>query len=96
MKVSSDLSGCLPQVLSHGGVVLSGSWMGRGVVRQLSEEIAECYRRAGEARDRANELRDPACRQDLLDMERRWIVLAHGYELTERISRGSLTDEMKR
>jgi hypothetical protein len=62
--------------------VIAGCMM----VQQLSGEIAECYRRASESRDRAKLANDSALRQDFLDMERRWILLAHSYEFSERIS----------
>jgi hypothetical protein len=46
------------------------------MLRQLSEEIAECYLRAEQARLQAKQSHD---------MERRWIGLARSYELTERL-----------
>ena len=55
------------------------------MVQQLSAEIAECYRRASESRDRAKLAQEPALRH-FQDMERRWIFLAHSYEFSERIS----------
>ena len=59
---------------------------GRVMLRQLSEEIAECYRRAGEARERAKEISDPALKQDFLDLEGRWLFLARSYEFTQRLT----------
>jgi hypothetical protein len=49
-------------------------------------DAEECYRRAEKCGQRAAETRDPAVRQDYLDMQRCWLSLAHSYELTERIS----------
>jgi hypothetical protein len=34
---------------------------------------------------RAKEQSDPLLRQDFLDCERRWLLLARGYELAERM-----------
>jgi hypothetical protein len=64
------------------------------VLRKLTEEIAECYRPAAEAKARAEQAHDPGLKQDFLDMERRWISLAHSYEFTERLS--DFTGETKR
>ncbi len=51
----------------------------------LSENIRDCYRHAENCRLRANEQRDPLLRQDFVDCERRWLLLARGYELAERM-----------
>jgi hypothetical protein len=56
------------------------------MLENLSEEIAECYRRAAEAREWAMRAHDPALKQDFLDMERRWMSLAHSWEFTQRLS----------
>jgi hypothetical protein len=64
------------------------------VLQNLSEDIAECYRRAAEARERAKAAHDAALKQDFLDMERRWLSLAHSYEFTQRLS--DFTREAKR
>jgi hypothetical protein len=53
------------------------------MLRQLSEEIAECYLRAEQARLQAKQAHDVAIIQESLDMERRWIGLARSYEFTE-------------
>ena len=53
------------------------------MLRLLSKEIAECYRRAGDARDRAERECDIIVKQDFLDMEQRWLSFAHSYEFTE-------------
>jgi hypothetical protein len=42
----------------------------------LSENIRECYRHAENCRREAKEQRDPVFRQDFLDCERRWLLLA--------------------
>jgi hypothetical protein len=61
---------------------------------KLSGEIAECYRHATEARERARIAGNEATKQDFLDVERRWLSLAHSYEFAERLS--NFTNEVKR
>jgi hypothetical protein len=56
------------------------------MLQKLKTEIAECYQHAPECRRRADESSDPATKQDFLEMERRWIQLAHSYEFAERLS----------
>jgi hypothetical protein len=51
----------------------------------LNENIRDCYRHAELCRHRANEQKDTQLRQDFLDCERRWLLLARGYELAERM-----------
>jgi hypothetical protein len=53
-------------------------------LRKTSESIRDCYARAEHCRRRAQEQSDPLLRQDFLDCERRWLLLARGYELAER------------
>jgi hypothetical protein len=61
---------------------------------KLTAEIAECYRHATEARKRAKHSHYEATKQDFLDIERRWLSLAHSYEFAERVS--NFTDEVRR
>ena len=51
----------------------------------LGESIRDCYGHAEHCRRRAKEQSDPLLRQDFLDCERRWLLLARGYELAERL-----------
>jgi hypothetical protein len=51
----------------------------------LTESIRDCYRHADRCRHRAQEQSDALLRQDFLDCERRWLLLARGYELAERM-----------
>jgi hypothetical protein len=51
----------------------------------LSENIRDCYCHAEHCRRRADEQNDPLLRQDFLDCERRWLLLARGYELAKRM-----------
>jgi hypothetical protein len=55
-------------------------------LRQISEEIADCYWGAEQARIQAKHAHDPALRKESLDMERRWIALARSYEFIESLS----------
>jgi hypothetical protein len=56
------------------------------MLQKLSEEIQECYRHADESRQRAKVAFTDQARQDLLDMERRWLSLARSYEFAELLS----------
>ena len=49
------------------------------------ESIRDCYGHAERCRRRAKEQSDSLLRQDFLDCERRWLLLARGYELAERM-----------
>jgi hypothetical protein len=56
------------------------------MLQKLSEEIAECYRCANECREFAKQALDQAIKRDFLEMERRWLSLAHIYEFANRVS----------
>ncbi len=62
------------------------------MLNKLSDDIAECYRHADECARKAMSECDARLRQDLLDMERRWLFLARSYEFTERLN--SLSNEL--
>jgi hypothetical protein len=51
----------------------------------LVDNIRDCYSHAEKCRRRAKEQSDPALRQDFVDCERRWLLLARGYELARRM-----------
>jgi hypothetical protein len=53
------------------------------VLPKTSEDVRECYQRAGECRRWAEEAFAPKDRQDFLDMEARWLSLARNYEFAE-------------
>ena len=55
------------------------------MANNLTENIRECYRRAEGCRRKAKEHGNAVFRQDFLDCERRWLLLARGYELAERM-----------
>jgi hypothetical protein len=71
-------------VSDYGRVAISLCAVGVVMAPELCKEVAECHRHASEARIRAKLAQDPGLRQDFLDMERRWMVLARSYELSER------------
>jgi hypothetical protein len=56
------------------------------MLQKLSEQAADCHRRAQEARRKADLAADRTVRQDYLDLERRWLKLAESYQFTQRIS----------
>jgi PAS domain S-box-containing protein len=51
----------------------------------LSDRARLCHERAGEARQLADELRDSEAKADFLNIERRWLLLAHSYEFDESL-----------
>jgi hypothetical protein len=63
---------------------------------KLTGEIAECYRHATDARERAKTACNAATKQDFLDMEQRWLSLAHSYEFAERHSKFTTEVERRR
>ena len=50
-----------------------------------TEEVRECLRRAEECARQAKAQFDTKFRQAFLDLEQRWLRLARGYELSERL-----------
>jgi len=55
------------------------------MLQTFDSEIRECYRHATECSRSADQSRDSLTKQDFLDMERRWLCLAHSYEFAERL-----------
>jgi len=53
----------------------------------ISERVAELYERAFACNEKAARARDSEEREFYLDMERRWLSLAHHRDLTERLTR---------
>ena len=53
---------------------------------RLTEDIAECYVRAALAHMHAMQAHDPVAKQELLEMEQRFISMARNYEFAERLS----------
>jgi hypothetical protein len=64
------------------------------MLKNLTEEIRECYRHAGDCARQAAAQNDPTLKQDFLDTEQRWLFLARSYEFTDRLT--DFSDETKR
>jgi hypothetical protein len=54
------------------------------VVHAAHHQVARCYERASECRAKAEDAFNEAAKQEYLDMERRWLMLARSYD--ERIT----------
>src|SRR5262249_21578087 len=67
----------LPPVLGLGG---------RAMLQNLSEEIRECLRHAEHCKQLSKNALTPSAIKDYLQMEQRWLSLAHSYEFAERLS----------
>jgi hypothetical protein len=55
------------------------------MLKNLSDDIAECYRHAVDCAQKAKSEGDARVREDFLDMERRWLFLARSYEFTDQL-----------
>jgi len=53
----------------------------------ISKRVAEFYQHAFECNEKARKARNSEERAFFLDMERRWLSLAHQSDLTERLTR---------
>jgi len=53
----------------------------------ISKRVAEFYQRAFECNEKARKAHSSEEREFYLDMERRWLSLAHHRDLTERLTR---------
>jgi hypothetical protein len=64
------------------------------MLQTLSVDIRECYLLAEQCRRLAETALTPSAKTDFVDMERRWLSLAHNYEFAERLSdfHGTLTE----
>ena len=58
-------------------------------LRKFSEHIRQCYRHTEECARKARQQRNSVFRQEFLDCQRRWLVLARAYELAERVEASS-------
>jgi hypothetical protein len=56
------------------------------MLQNLTIDIRECYLQAQECRRWAETAPTQTVKLDFLDMERRWLSLAHNYEFAERLS----------
>jgi len=57
------------------------------MLNDLSEQVAHCYRRAAECKERAEASADLSDRAFYRDRESAWLTLARSFELSERIGR---------
>jgi hypothetical protein len=62
------------------------SWSGPIMPGLLSEKVADCHRRARDARESAERADDEGEELEYLAIERRWLLLAQSFELVERLS----------
>jgi hypothetical protein len=51
----------------------------------LNEELRGCFRHAEECARKAREATRPKLREDFLEMERRWLRLAHSYQFARKL-----------
>jgi hypothetical protein len=64
------------------------------MLNNLSEQIRNCHQHAEDCARKAAEQTDPQLKQDFLDLEKRWLLLARSFELNERL--GDFSAEMNR
>jgi hypothetical protein len=64
------------------------------MLNSLSEQIRKCYMHAEHCARQAGVQTDPKLKDDFLEMEQRWLLLARSYAFTERLS--DFSDETKR
>lgn len=57
------------------------------MLQNLSEEIRECFRRAEECKQLSKTALSTSAIEEYLEMEHRWLTLAHSYEFADRLSR---------
>jgi hypothetical protein len=78
------------------GQILHSLWLGAliNMLQKLSEQIAYCYQRASECRSKAADAVNESASQEYYELERRWLMLARSYELSERIT--DFTDFLRR
>jgi hypothetical protein len=56
------------------------------MLQKVSEQIVYCYERASECRAKAIDAVNESACEEFSELERRWLMLAHSYELSERIT----------
>ena len=64
------------------------------MLNNLNEQIRECYRHAEDCARQAANQTNAKLKENFLDTERRWLLLARSYEFTQRL--GDFSDETKR
>ena len=53
------------------------------MLKNLSEEIRECYRHAEDCALKATTQTDPKQKENFFELERRWLFLARSWEFAE-------------
>jgi hypothetical protein len=66
----------------------------RMMLKNLSKQIRDCYQHAEDCARKAAAQTDPRLRQDYLDLEQGWRLLAHSCDLTQRLT--DFSNEVKR
>jgi len=56
------------------------------MLRAPSKQAEECYRRAAKCAVRSNDASDIETRQDWIEIERHWTMLARIHEFSEQVS----------
>ena len=56
------------------------------MLNNLSEQIRNCYQHADDCARKAAEQTDPQLKQDFVDLEKRWLLLARSFDFNERLS----------
>jgi hypothetical protein len=56
------------------------------MLKNLSEEIRECYRHAEDCARKATTQTDPKRKENFFELERRWLFLARSWEFAERLT----------
>ena len=64
------------------------------MLNNLSERVRQCLKYAEDCASQAAAQTDQKLKQDFLDKERRWLMLAQSYDFTHRL--GDLSDETNR
>jgi hypothetical protein len=62
------------------------------MLNKISDDVAECYHRAGECRERARQAHTSSLRQTYTDLEQRWLLLAQSCDMSNQL--GGFTDDV--
>jgi len=64
------------------------------MLKNLSKQIRDCYQQAEDCARKATAQTDPRLRQDYLNLEQRWLLLARSCDFTQRLT--DFSNEVKR
>jgi hypothetical protein len=56
------------------------------MLQDLSQDVRDCYRRAEDCAEKARGAATEELRADFLRLEKSWLMLAHSYEFTCRLT----------